>query len=107
MARSATRKKHGKKMHRGHGKKTRRRALRSALPPKIRRVEAMRNLSALLRQNNDEIEGFANNIHNGHNNNNDTRNNANGRTNPLARNLTANENAMNTLAGSFGRMGKE
>jgi len=104
MARSATRKKHGKKMHKGHGKKTRRSVLRRALPPKIRRVEAARNLIALLGQNNDELAGFGNNNGNGHNGN---RNNANGRANPLARNLTANENAMNNLAGSFNRMGKE
>jgi hypothetical protein len=61
----------------------------------------MANLSALLRHNNDEIAGFANNHRN---NNNGNRNNANGRMNPLARNLNANENAMNNLAESVRRM---
>jgi len=103
MARSATRKKHGKKTHRGHGKKTRRSA-RRVLPPKIQRVRAMANLSALLRHNNDELANFGNNNNgNGHNEN---RNNANGRANPLARDLNANENAMNNLAESVGRMGR-
>jgi hypothetical protein len=63
----------------------------------------MANLSALLHQNNDELAGFGNNNGNGHNGN---RNNANGRANPLARNLNANENAMNNLAESVGRMGR-
>ena len=60
----------------------------------------MANLSALLRQNNDELAGFANN----HHNNNGNRNNANGRGNPHSHALNENENNMNRLAESVRRM---
>ena len=92
MARTATRKNRGKKTHRG--KKTRRSVLRRRVPPKIHRVQAMANLSALLRQNNDELENFGNN-------GNANNANRNGRENPLR---LANENVMNNLAESVRRM---
>jgi hypothetical protein len=54
----------------------------------------MANLSALLRQNNDELENFGNN-------GNANNGNRNGRENPLR---LANENVMNNLAESVRRM---
>lgn len=102
MARTATRKNRGKKTRRGHSKKTRRSALRSALPPKIQRVRAIANLTAfhaLLNNNgsvHEELENLGVNL-NG---------NRNGRENPRARALNANENTMNNLAESIGRMGR-
>jgi hypothetical protein len=106
MARSNTRKKHGKKTHRGHAKKTRRSAVHRVepkLPPKIKRVQAMVNLSALLRQNNNANSELAN--FNGNVNANNRNGNRNGRENPrMIAQENSHEEAMNRLAESVRRM---
>jgi hypothetical protein len=115
MARSNTRKKHGKKPHRGHGKKTRSsarrrvapivppKAISPVLPPKIKRVQAMVNLSALFHKNNNAHNELAN--FNGNRTANNRNGNRNGRENPhMIAEENSQETAMNRLAESVRRM---